>query len=449
VHINITASLSSLRLDISFPISVMGNSDDDRNGDQSARNSNDAEDLFTRTNTNRHLDNHFTSLFSTLWSLPSTIYQRGNEHGREFNRLFDEQRKEREEEQEREDGRGTRACGWRGRRRCHDRQERDVDVKDQEEKDTETVMDDWVNKVGREVERGEKEAQELYNEWWRKMEGEGAGEKERKQLPIFEQAFGSMKGSEPSDAKPDWKGRQQEKAKAKEDNAWAEIFPAWSSKTAPAPEDETKPHEHVFGREQRDRPLTSAARDVEDTIDKLHQDFERWMGATSQWGQFFQNGYMRDSRLWEDEGLFGPSMPFSRPLSTIFSLGMRPFLPQDSAMAYLLYSEYSPLHLEHEKGFDASFRRRFEDLVRVKSGKEMLKDDEEKEKVGTKVEWIGRIVPLLKEGDGTLKGSITIGSTGDRQDVVQIEEGDRIPTPTPAAPMPERTPPDVQADEGP
>ena len=67
-------------------------------------------------------------------------------------------------------------------------------------------------------------------------------------------------------------------------------------------------------------------------------------------------------------------------------------------MAYLLYSEYSPLHLEHESGFDKSFRSKFEDLVRVQAGEEMKAAQSAQEQIGTKVEWIGRIVPLLKEG---------------------------------------------------
>jgi hypothetical protein len=108
------------------------------------------------------------------------------------------------------------------------------------------------------------------------------------------------------------------------------------------------------------------------------------------------------------------------PLDVVFTTlkhhvlaGMRPFPLQDSAMAYQLHGGYSPLHLEDEAGFDASFRRRFEDLVRVQAGMQVSD-----KRAGTKVEWIGRIVPLLKEGDGKIKGSIDIGSAGDRQPIL-------------------------------
>jgi hypothetical protein len=410
---------------------------------------------------------YLPSLFDSLWSLPSTIYQRGNEHGREFGRLFDEQRHEREEEQEREDGRGSRACGWRGRERHQERPVADgMDAKGgEEEKD----LGDWVNRVVKELERGEKEAQDLYDQWLSRVEGntEGGDKKDKRRQRVFS-GYGEVveagtlfpasnarqlqdrrqisehdcpiatTGDNPSWQQKDYeRGRKTENCPSRhqrqhkqderhEDAAWSAIFPAWSN-TPPSSSSEndnnttTNPHEHVYTRDPKNRPLTRTASGIEDTLDKLHQDLEHWMGTTSQWSQFLHNGYMRDSRLWEDEGLFGSSLPFSRPLSTIFSLGMRPFVPQDSAMAYLLYSEYSPLHLEHETGFDASFRRRFEDLVRVQAGSEMSGNDGE-EKVGTKVEWIGRIVPLLKEGDGVTKGRISIGSAGDRQPVLQVEE---------------------------
>jgi hypothetical protein len=408
----------------------------------------ESEEPFTNTNA------RFPSLFDTLWSLPSTIYQRGNEHGREFNRMFDERRQERsdrENEQEREDGRASRACGWRGRRWHRENEEkieeqgRRIADANKNKNDVDMAMGEWVNKVVKELERGEKEAKELYDEWWRKMEDD-AQPKHQTTLPPFEQVSAGKNEMQPTEilqtpkdrleARRMMRARQAEEAQhrdqeeysEREENTWANIFPAWSNREHTDQNDDKKLHEHIFNREQpRNRPLTSAARDVEDTFDKFHQDFERWVGATSQLGQFFHNGYMRDSKLWEEEGLFGPSVPFSRPLSTIFSLGMRPFLPQESAMAYLLYSEYSPLHLENEKGFDASFRRRFEDLVRVQGGGEIITKGNE-ERVGTKVEWIGRIVPLLKEGDGESKASITFGIPNDKQaTLAPIEEPPQTP----------------------
>jgi len=98
-------------------------------------------------------------------------------------------------------------------------------------------------------------------------------------------------------------------------------------------------------------------------------------------------------------------------------------MPQDSAIGYLLYSEYSPLHLEHETGFDSSFRQRFEDLIRIQDGKAMLSNEELAEaKTSSSVEWLGRVVPLLKDGENGRQGRITIKSNSGRQPVAQVEE---------------------------
>lgn len=102
---------------------------------------------------------------------------------------------------------------------------------------------------------------------------------------------------------------------------------------------------------------------------------------------------------------------------------MRPFLPETSAVGYLLYSEYSPLHLEHEDGFDSSFRQRFEDLLRAEDGKPLLgKQDVEQQEPTSSVNWLGRIIPLLKDNDHGQGHSITIGSSSSQQPVLQVEE---------------------------
>ena len=110
------------------------------------------------TKAHRHFEQHVNS----LWGLPSAIYNQGSEHGREFNSRFYRGRREHEEEQEMEEKRGPSDCGWRGRRHC--RREEVENGENAAQKD----MDDLVDKVVRELERGEEKAKGMY-EWWRKM----------------------------------------------------------------------------------------------------------------------------------------------------------------------------------------------------------------------------------------------------------------------------------------
>lgn len=202
----------------------------------------------------------FTTLFTSLWNLPTAVYQRGGEHGREFNRVMNERRESKAEEQEQEDGRRGRACGWRGRRERHARKQEEA-----EKVEVEKVMDDWVGKVVKELERGEEQAREMY-EWWEKMEKDGEDGKVKELVRVGD----------------GMRGRDGKEAVIAKSPIWSEIFPAWSSEPM---KKEGAHHEHVFGREGRRRPLSSTAKDVEDTIDKLHGDFGRLLGDVDQWSQ--------------------------------------------------------------------------------------------------------------------------------------------------------------------
>jgi hypothetical protein len=178
-----------------------------------------------------------------------------------------------------------------------------------------------------------------------------------------------------------------------------------------------------IGSGEVDKSQDALTRDVDETIDKLHQNVERWLGDAEKWTRQVQDVVERDSRLWRQQSLFGPDIPFSGPLSTMFSLGMKPLLPEGSAIGYLLHSEYSPLHLEHEEGFDETWRLRFEELLRTQDGKSMLGEVEaEKASTLSGVEWLNRIVPLLKDSKNGNRGHITIGSTSHQHSVVQVEE---------------------------
>jgi hypothetical protein len=192
------------------------------------------------------------------------------------------------------------------------------------------------------------------------------------------------------------------------------------------PHQENEGYVHDTGKD--DRHHDPIARDIDDTIGKLHHNLERWLGDAEKWTRHFQHQVERDSRLWEHQGLFGPDVPFSGPLSTMFSLGMKPLLPEESAIGYLLHNEYSPLHLEHEEGFDASWRQRFEDLLKAQDGKPMTDNAEvERNTKSSGVEWLNRVVPLLKDDKNGRRGRITIGSTSHQHPVVQVEEP---PSPT-------------------
>jgi hypothetical protein len=270
----------------------------------------------------------------------------------------------------------------------------------------EKEVDDWMEKVIEDLEKGEQEAKQLYERWMTVSDDKS-------------------KWSETAILELRQADNEIELAKSRRvpgGSPWADIFPSWSTEGQNRGHEPSN-HQHKFKTEVQNQPPHRPAEDVDETIDKLHKDLGRWLGDADQWRQRFQKGFERDSRLWQDEGLFGPSIPFSKPLSTLFSLSMRPFLPEQSAMGYLLYSEYSPLHLEHEEGFDSSFRQRFEDLLRAEDGKAMLSKDECKPANQTSsVDWLGRLIPLLKDGENGGPGQITIGSDWSNSSVLQVQE---------------------------
>lgn len=275
----------------------------------------------------------------------------------------------------------------------------------------EKEVDDWVERIIEDLEKGEKEARQLY-ETWMTVPNEKPGQSESGQ-------------SEPASRELHPVDNENERAKSARhpgDSKWVNIFPSWSVEGQCRWNEHGRRH-HTFTKEIQDEAPHQPAQDIDETIEKLHQDIDRWLGDADQWRHRFQRGCERDSRLWQDEGLFGPSMPFSRPLSTLFSLGLRSFFPEQSAMGYLLYSEYSPLHLEHEEGFDSSFRRRFEDLLRAEDGKAMLSKEECSSASRTSsVDWLGRLVPLLKAGENGGRHQVTIGNASGNFSELQVQE---------------------------
>ncbi|KIW07126.1 uncharacterized protein PV09_01999 [Verruconis gallopava] len=447
-------------------------SDSNRNDRDREQRRQEQDDPFTRSI--RHFDNHVSSLFNTLWTLPTSIYQRGNDHGRAFNRFLEERRREREEEQEREDGRGERACRWGDHRSWKHHGRGGVEKQNAEPSDAKNDAEDvdqdfeWINQVAKALERNEREAQNLYNAQKRMMDdglhhrtSEGSDKDVGKRqdtteetlwprssprFPTFEELEDVVRGFEQNTARRLWEWesrirkdfeehvppaeRSEEKQSAKP-STWSDLFPAWSRQppTASKKEEKTSQEEESKLPELRIGSVSVTQKQAEEAFERMHREMREMMAGASQLSKMFQDSYNRESRIFDEEGLFGHSFPFNKPLSTMFSLGMRPFLPQDSAMAYLLFSEYSPLHLEHEEGFDKSFRKRFEDLVALNSGKEMRDKNEEE---GTQVDFLARIVPLLNnERSVTNKTRISSDKDGRVTSVVEIDsEG---PTSYPAA----------------
>lgn len=62
---------------------------------------------------------------------------------------------------------------------------------------------------------------------------------------------------------------------------------------------------------------------------------------------------------------------------------------------YAAYDEYSPTELERYRGFDKSWRNRFEDLIRVDAGVKMMDWEEaEKARKDDNLSWLWRFAPI-------------------------------------------------------
>ncbi|QDS69140.1 hypothetical protein FKW77_010429 [Venturia effusa] len=364
--------------------------------------------------------NSFNALFNSIFALPKSIYNRGNEHGRAFTKRqqseIDDGGNPRPRSARREcarwEGQGYKGCDSRAEQsHLGNNVDSQAEVKpeavskDMESK-IEGEVDDWVQKIVGDLERGEKEARKLYEQW----------------MTVSNSNHTHQASARDDPEQTNKEGGPTRLPQASQTSAWAELFPSWSTEGR-----EHGDRQHVFTRDiQHHQRSHKPARDVDETTEKPYKDLDRWLSDANRWRGRFHREFERDSRFWQEEGLFGPSMPFSKPLSALFPLGMRPFLPEQSAIGYLLYSEYSPLHLEHEDGFDSSFRERFEDLLRVQDGKTMLSREEcAAGKPTSSVDWLGRMIPLLKNGDNDGRGQITIANTFGNPAVLPVQERER------------------------
>lgn len=387
---------------------------------QSGSNRSSSEEA-TSKKPEQHPRDPLNTLFSSLFAIPKSIYNRGNEHGRAFTRRHQCENDDGEEPRPRSARRES--ARWEGQGyRGQDTREEQVPVnsnstshaatkseevaKDMDAK-IEAEVDDWMQKMVGELERGEKEARQLYEQWMAVSDVKSAHQNPARETAQKQDKDVELTGS----------------PQAPEGSPWAEMFPAWSADGHNQGQ-EHDDRQRVFTKnvQQHQRPH-KAAEDLDETIDKLHKNLGRWLSDAHLWRDRFHKGFERELRLWQDEDLFGPSLPFSKPLSTLFSLGIRPFLPEQSAIGYLLHSEYSPLHLEHDEGFDSSFRQRFEDLLRAADGKAMTSKREYASGKSTSVvEWLGRLIPLLKEVENSGCGQITIGSDSRDPSIPQARE---------------------------
>src|ERR1700760_2140747 len=92
--------------------------------------------------------------------------------------------------------------------------------------------------------------------------------------------------------------------------------------------------------------------------------------------------------------------------------GPWPSFKQGHVMGYITSSEYSPLVLETEPGFDSTWRARFEDLIRADQGDKML-EAKEARKTCTQShwEWLWRFEPQEPESkDGTYNKFLGFGN---------------------------------------
>ncbi|KAE9981014.1 hypothetical protein EG328_011915 [Venturia inaequalis] len=361
------------------------------------------------------------ALFNSLFALPKSIYNRGNEHGRALTRR--QQYKNNNGEAPRPRSARRECARWEGQGyRGQDSREEQTSAKDSltsqdvakpeelatpGESKIATEVDEWVQKIIGELERGEKEARQLYEQW----------------MAVSEVRPTHQESARETSKTRDKNAELTRSPQATEGFPWSGMFPFWPA-DGHSQGGEHGNSQHIFTEDiQQHQGPRKQAEDVDETIEKLHKDFGRWLSDADRWRERFQKGFERDARLWQDESLFGSSVPFSKPLSTLFSLGMRPFLPEQSAVGYLLYSEYSPLHLEHEEGFDSSFRQRFEDLLRCEDGKAMMSKEEcASGNNMSSVDWLGRLIPFLKEGESSGRGQVTIGSASGDPFALQVRE---------------------------
>lgn len=359
------------------------------------------------------------ALFNSLFALPKSIYNRGNEHGRAFTRRHHYENDDGERPRPRS---ARRECArWEGQGyRGQDNREEHVPAKDtlidqavikpeEISKDVapkvETEVDDWVQKIIGELERGEKEARQLYEQWMAVADSKTTCQESGKE--------DAQQGNTDAELTT--------QTKAPERPPWVDIFPSWSAEGHKQGQGHGN-HHHVFTNDvQQPHRSQTPVEAVDGTLDNLHKNLGRRPSEAARRREGVQESSEGDSRQWQDGAIFGPSNPFLHPLNTLFSLGLQHFLPEQSAIGYLLYSEYSPLHLEHEDGFDSSFRQRFEDLLRAENGKAMMSEEECASGNTTSFfKWLGRVVPLLKEDENSGASQRTFSIASVDPSVLQV-----------------------------
>ncbi|KAF2402990.1 hypothetical protein EJ06DRAFT_527952 [Trichodelitschia bisporula] len=98
----------------------------------------------------------------------------------------------------------------------------------------------------------------------------------------------------------------------------------------------------------------------------------------------------------------------------------------ETAAAYLLYSPYSPIHLEREPGFDTTWRNRFEDLLREQNGQNPLSQQEMEDRQNSfQAEWIMRVVGQLRDRDNLRNSQCPITSETERKSAFSWNSGSK------------------------
>lgn len=307
---------------------------------QSRPPNNDGEDPFTALR--RAADQSFNSLFSSLIGLPSTIYKQGSDHGKEWVRLSRGRREGSASaaEDDSADNQTQGGCPYLRnggpRREAAQAQKGDGNGDDQPE--------DFIAKVWAEIGKGEQRANEAYDSWKRRMESrdrpDGFGEEVAENLEEKPQERRCRRGGHW------WRGHCRRQEKANEESA--EISTALQRQTPPG-----KCTRHEFGwPDEPFQPLPG---------------FEGLLRSVLAGDWLFETGF---GLLYQD--------PTSLP-----------------SLVFLFRSPYSPLYLENTCAIDQGWKARYEDLLRVQAGKELMREEDRRSE--SDIGYVQRVIGLMQE----------------------------------------------------
>jgi hypothetical protein len=212
-------------------------------------------------------------------------------------------------------------------------------------------------------------------------------------------------GSNPDDDWYQWTRRELEKGERRA----KEIYDSWNVEqhkhqdAIPPSSSPSKPSDSTSSDNWQGWPLA-----------RLEDFFKHIRGPPSEHQSpeiIFQNLMKSHAEL---ERQMASMIPFSpmRDFNRQHVGGLWPSFKSTHVMDYIASSEYSPVVLESEPGFDSTWRARFEDLIRVDQGNKMLEAKEANEaRNQTHWEWLCRFEPQDTESkDNTFDKFLGFGN---------------------------------------